>query len=83
MTRNKFEAEIRAILTRLTESDISAVKLDDDLTDVIGLDSLGRLELLSEMEEKFDVTIYDLNTDNISSISDMLDVVESAMLETV
>ncbi len=83
MTRNDFETEIRAILTRITESDVSAVKLDDDLTDVIGLDSLGRLELLSEMEEKFDVTIYDLNTDNISSISDMLDVVEAAMLETV
>ena len=83
MTRSDFETEIRAILTRLTESDVSAVKLEDDLTDVIGLDSLGRLELLSEMEEKFDVTIYDLNTDNLSTISDMLDVVEAAMLETV
>lgn len=83
MTRSDFETEIRAILTRLTERDVSAVKLEDDLTDVIGLDSLGRLELLSEMEEKFDVTIYDLNTDNLSTISDMLDVVEAAMLETV
>ncbi|MDA9865260.1 acyl carrier protein [bacterium] len=83
MTRNDFEAEIRVILTRLTESDVSDVKRDDDLTQVLGLDSLGRLELLSEMEEKFDVTIYDLNTDNVSTINDILDVVEAAMLETV
>ena len=83
MTRNDLETEIRAILTRLTETDVSAVKRDDDLTDVIGLDSLGRLELLSEMEEKFDVTIYDLNTDSVLTINDMLDVVEAAILEPV
>lgn len=83
MTRKDIEKEIREILTRLTESDVSAVKLDEDLTDVLGLDSLGRLELLSEMEEKFDVTIYDLNTDDVSSISDVVDIVEAALSETV
>ena len=83
MTRNDLETEIRAILARVTESDMSDVKLDDDLTTVTGLDSLGRLELLSEMEEKFDFTIYDLNTDKISTIYGMLDIVETALSETV
>ncbi len=83
MTRNDLETEIRAILTRVTESDMTDVKRDDDLTTITGLDSLGRLESLSEMEEKFDFTIYDLNTDKISTINGMLDIVETALSETV
>ncbi|MEO9825830.1 MAG: acyl carrier protein [Paracoccaceae bacterium] len=81
MTRAKLEKEIRSILTRVTETDAYALSLEDDLSLETGLDSLGRLELLSEMEEKFDFTIYDLNTDKISTIGGMLDLVESAILE--
>ena len=83
MTRKDLEKEIRAILTRVTEEDASRVGLDEDLAEAIGLDSLGRLELLSEMEEKFDFTIYDLDTNKISTIGGMLDIVEKALLETV
>ena len=81
MNRALLEKEIRTILTRVTETDAFALSLDDNLTDETGLDSLGRLELLSEMEEKFDFTIYDLNTDKISTIGGMLELVETAMME--
>jgi acyl carrier protein len=81
MTRNDLETAIRTILTRVTEVDAFALSLEDDLVAETGLDSLGRLELLSEMEEKFDFTIYDLNTDKISTIGGMLDIVETALLE--
>lgn len=83
MTRDDFEKEIRSILSRVTEIDCSTVGLDDDLPSNTGIDSLGRLELLSEIEEKFDITIYDLNTDKISTIGGMLDILEQAMLEAV
>lgn len=83
MTRNDLEKEIRSILARVTEMDVSNVALDEDLPIATGIDSLGRLELLSEMEEKLDITIYDLDTNKISTIGGMIDIVEKALLETV
>ena len=73
MTRRKIEAEIRATLARLTDKDASDIGIDEDLATAIALDSLGRLELLSEMEERFDLTILDLDSDKASTIGGMLD----------
>ncbi|MEL7149717.1 MAG: acyl carrier protein [Pseudomonadota bacterium] len=83
MTRTDMERQIRTILTRVTHKDVAHISLDDDLIDAIGIDSLGRLEVLSEVEEAFDVTIYDLDADKISTIRGILGVVDAAMLEPV
>ena len=81
MTRIQLEAEVRKALMRLSEVDVSLVPLEAELGDIIGLDSLGRLELLSEMEERFDITIYDIDSDRASTIGGMIDIVEKALLE--
>lgn len=81
MNRKDVEKEIRRTLTRLAEVDMSTVPLDQDLGDAIGLDSLGRLELLSEMEERFDLTIYDIDSDKAATLGGMLDIVEAALAE--
>lgn len=83
MTRKDLETQIRAILTRVTEIDVSHVGLDEDLPEATGIDSLGRLEALSEMEEAFELTIYDLDSDKISTIGGMIDLVEAELLEAV
>lgn len=83
MTRTDIENEIRTILTRVTHQDVAEVGPEDDLIDAIGIDSLGRLEVLSEIEEAFDITIYDLDADKIATIRGIRDVVEAAMLEPV
>lgn len=81
MNRTTFETEVRRILTRVTHQDVADVGLDDDLTDATGIDSLGRLEVLSEIEETFDVTIYDLDAEKISTLRGILNVVDAALLE--
>ena len=81
MTRTDMENTIRNALTRLTEIDAMDLSLDADLAASLGLDSLGRLELLSEMEERFDVTIYDVDSESASTIRGMLSVVESAIAD--
>ncbi|MGR3514463.1 MAG: acyl carrier protein [Paracoccaceae bacterium] len=81
MNRTAFETEVRRILTRVTHQDVADVGLDDDLTDATGIDSLGRLEVLSEIEETFDVTIYDLDAEKISTLRGILNVVDAALLE--
>lgn len=79
MTRDKIEAEIRITLAKLLETDLSGVGSDDDLGAAIGLDSLGRLELLSELEERFDLIIDDIDSDRPPTISAMTETVETAL----
>ena len=81
MNRQKIEMEIRKALARITEEDVSRLKSDEDLAAAIGLDSLGRLELLSEVEDAFDLTIYDIDNEKASTIRGMLEIVEAALLE--
>lgn len=81
MTRHDIETEIRAALTRLTEEEAAYIRTDQDLGTAIGLDSLGRLELLSEMEEQYDLTIHDIDSDRASTIGGMIDIVEVALAE--
>ena len=47
----------------------------------IGLDSLGRLEMLAEMEDLYDVTIYDVDSEDASTIGDMLKILQNALSE--
>ena len=81
MNRQKIEMEIRMALARITEEDVSRLKSDENLAEAIGLDSLGRLELLSEVEDAFDLTIYDIDSEKASTIGGMLEIVEAALLE--
>ena len=81
MTRLDSETAIRSALSRLTEKDAHTLPRDADLSSSLGLDSLGRLELLSEMEELFDITIYDVDSESASTIRGMVRVVETARAE--
>ena len=81
MNRQKIEIEIRKALARITEEDVSRLKSDENLAEAIGLDSLGRLELLSEVEDAFDLTIYDIDSEKASTIGGMLEIVEAALIE--
>jgi len=75
------ESIVRETLSGLTEEDTSTLRLDEDLGDAIGLDSLGRLELLSDIEEQFDLTIYDLDSDKASTLGGMIEIVSAALHE--
>lgn len=79
MTREEIETEIRRSLTRLTEHDVSQIAVEQDLGEAIALDSLGRLELLSEVEDRLDLTIYEADSEVTSTIAGMVAIVEKAL----
>ena len=81
MTREEIETEIRRSLTRLTEHDVSQIAVEQDLGEAIALDSLGRLELLSEVEDQLDLTIYEADSEVTSTIAGMVAIVEKALEE--
>ncbi|HKJ61270.1 MAG TPA: acyl carrier protein [Hyphomicrobiales bacterium] len=79
MNRSEIEREVRATLARLTEQDASGIAADADLGDALGLDSLGRLELLAEVEDRFDVLIEDVDMDKVATIEGIIDVAERTL----
>ena len=79
MTSEEVETEIRRCLTRLTDEDASNVPENEDLGEAIGLDSLGRLELLSEVEDRLDLTIYEADSMESMTIAGMRDIVVRAL----
>ena len=75
MTRHDIETAVRDALAAVTGTDISAISADLDLGAALGLDSLGRLELLAEVEERFDLLFLDANTESATTIDGMVDTV--------
>ena len=83
MTRKEIEAEIRRSLARLADQDVSSIPVEQDLGEAIALDSLGRLELLSEVEDRLDLTIYEADSEETSTVAGMLEIVERALKESL
>lgn len=76
MNRSELEYEIRATLARLTGQDTSKIPADGDLGDALGLDSLGRLELLAEVEERFDMLFDDVDMNDAKTIEGIIGIAE-------
>ena len=74
MKRKDIADFVRAALEEQMQMDLSNVGLDDDLGDTIGLDSLGKLELLVVVEDKFDMTFLEASTESASTINAMIDM---------
>lgn len=83
MNEQVLETMIRKTLTFLTDKDVSHIPLDQDLSEELGLDSLSRLELLSEVEEQLDVVIYDVDTGKALTIRGMIEICETAIAQNM
>ncbi len=75
------ETWLRATITRIAGKPADAVSADADLQEAIGLDSLGRLEVLSEIEDEFDFLIDDQEIFTSATITRMLEVIERHLAE--
>ena len=75
MTRTEVEAAVRTSLQDLTGRNTSNIPEDQDLGDAIGLDSLGRLELLADVEDRFDLFFLDADTQSAATIKEMVETV--------
>lgn len=76
MNRSDLDYEIRSTLARLTNQDTSGIPADCDLGDALGLDSLGRLELLAEVEERFDMFFDDVDINQAKTINGIVSIAE-------
>jgi acyl carrier protein len=53
------------------------IKMESDLTDDLGADSLDAIELIMEIEAQFDIEIADSEATKIKLVSDIVEYLES------
>lgn len=67
--------ELRDFIATQAEIDKETIKLETELT-ALGVDSLKLLTIISDLEEKFNVSISDKELQALNTIKDLLEVIE-------
>ena len=75
---NKLEQEIIDTIAEESGIDRDEIKPDSDLYS-FGIDSLSALEILTVLEEKYNIIIQDNNLKNINSVTEIIRLVSSEL----
>ena len=70
--------KVRDIIAEELGIEADTIKLESDLTDDLGADSLDAIELIMAVEEAFDVEIADSDATSIKLVSDIVSYLENA-----
>jgi acyl carrier protein len=81
MTLSYYETEIRSVLKQVVQRDISQLRGDEDLEEKLGLDSLDRLTLAAEVEDRFDLVISEERLTGLRTLSDIAVAIEATVKE--
>lgn len=73
------EIKIRAIISEVIKIQTDRIANDDDLVDKHGMDSLARVEILTELEKEFDITIDDALSLQMRSVAKCLEIVREQL----
>lgn len=72
---SQVEEKVFAIVGRVAKKDPSQLKLEQNLTADLGIDSPRALELLCDLEEQFDLEVPEDAVGKIETIKDILELV--------
>lgn len=71
--------KIKSILAEQLDADEDDMTLDTNIAKDLGADSLDVVELLMSIEDEFDVEIPDEEIENIKTIGDLTEYIQSNM----
>ena len=70
------ETRVKEVLAKFLSREVESIELDHNLRDHLGLDSMGTIELLYDIEDAFDVQIPDEDLKELVTVRDVVDYVE-------
>jgi len=73
MDRKKIEKEIIRILADRLDIDIEKVKLESELVNDLGMDSLAAIEVTYAIKDRFGIDIYDSDFSKIEKVKDIVE----------
>ncbi|MBR7132925.1 MAG: acyl carrier protein [Clostridia bacterium] len=71
--------KIKAILAEQLDADADDMTMDTNIAKDLGADSLDVVELLMSIEDEFEVEIPDEEIENIKTIGDLTEYIQSNM----
>lgn len=74
---NDIEDTVKSIIVEKLGVDESDVTSDASFTNDLGADSLDTVELIMEFEKEFDLTIPDEEAEDIATVGDAIDYLET------
>jgi len=69
--------EIKSLMVEALNVSEDEVTLESSLKDDLGIDSLDAVELIMELEDKFDLKIEESQAQNFVSVKNIVDFIES------
>lgn len=79
MTRQEIIETVYAIIVEHLGVEQSEITLEKSMTNDLGADSLDSVELIMDVETKFNIKIEEEEAEQISTVGDIVDFVEQAI----
>ncbi len=76
MNRDDLIQKLIELAAKRFGRDASALKADDDFFEKLGIDSFQAMELMTDLEEEFDVEIPDYELQGVNTFLKLADVIE-------
>ena len=75
MSGDDLEARVRTVIAEISRQQVSALGLDDDLVERLGLDSLQGLHILAALEKRLEVRFPDERLAELRTIRRLMEAV--------
>ena len=76
MTRQALLSTLMTLAAKRFERDVSALKPEDDFFATLGIDSFQAMELMTDLEDEFDVEVPDYELQGVTTFDGLADVLE-------
>jgi acyl carrier protein len=77
-SHEKVLAEVQEVIREHAEVDIDLTERTELVAD-LGIDSLGVMEVVADIEDKFDMTIADSELRDVATLGDVVKAIESRL----
>ncbi len=70
---------VQSIISKTLNLNPEEIKLESNLADDLGADSIDAVEIVMDLEETFNITLSDEQTENIKTVADLVNYIEQAI----
>ena len=81
MEYSEIELTVKDILADKLDMDRNKININSDLFNELGLDSFGSIEIVFELEEKFDIKILEADIEKAKIVKDIVDYIAGRLEE--
>lgn len=77
MTKEQILVDVQAAVAEKLGKDLAEITLEKSFKDDLGADSLEVMEMVMDLEDKFDITIEDEDAEKLNTVGDVVAYIET------